>query len=231
MSDSTESYMNYQTYEYYIISKLNFDRVSDKLVLASVLLEDEREMISRIPGSRKQNISLVRFLFDERREFGPFLAILGSDKCHDNHRELNRTIVARHNSKTEDQIDDEARIVHRTKSESHYCERAKLKRYESGSESDSSAFTYETHSFSDINSQSGSEAERESEFEGSEQRTGTPRSDIILPQTLGQGSGSKAIQKKSGLITLFLFLIFLALAIATMPLKIGYKCSKFILVK
>ena len=233
MSDNTESYLNYQTYEYYIISKLNFDRVSDNLVNAGVMLEDEREKIGSIQGSRKQNISLVRFLFDERREFNPFLAVLGNDRSCENHREISRTIMARHNSKTEEQIEDEDRISHRTKSGSRYGERAMLERNESGSDSDSSSFTYETQSYSDINSPSGSDAERESDFEGSEleRRIGTPRGVFNLPQEVQKRPCNMEVQKKGRMYTLLLLLFFLALAITTMPLKMGYKFSKFIVVK
>ena len=232
MSDSTESYTRYHTYEYYIITWLNFERVSDKLVDANVLLGEEREKISSIQGARKQNFSLVRLLYDERREFNPFLEVLASDKSCNDHRVLSRTVMARHNSKVEEQIDDDDGIFRRTRSEYRHSERPELRRNESGSDSDSSAFTYETQQFSDIYSPPGSDGERESEFEGSEleRRTGTPRGDLKLPQ-VRQGSRNREMQEKSGPFAWLLVLVSFAMVVVTMLLKSGYKFPKFILEK
>ena len=216
MSDSAESYMNFYTYEYLIISKLNFERIADELVNASLMWEDEREKIGSINGSKKQNITLVKYFQEEKRGFESFLNILRSDSSCVQHAELARTILARNNSKSEDLIDDD--------------EVLQVTRKDSSSDTDSSAFTYETQRYSDINSPVWSGRREESEFEGScvERRSATPRS-ILHPLQSKQDCRDRKIQRKNGLVSMLIFLFLIAFAILNMPLRFGYKCSKMIL--
>lgn len=229
MSDNTQSYMNFHNYEYYIVSKLNFARVGEELVNAKVITEKERQKIGSISGTRKQNISLVRHLYDERREFGPFLNTLRRDSSCDQHAQLIRTILARSRNKSEDQVDD-SDIFPRLWSESDYAERLRLGREDSGSDSDSSAFTYATQDFSDSASFVGSDRERESECEGSEaaRRSVTPRGSPNSLRRIQNVSQNKQIERKSGPVTIMVIFLFV-FAILTMPLKFGNRVRKFIL--
>ncbi|KAI6655779.1 hypothetical protein LOD99_1921 [Oopsacas minuta] len=215
MSDFTKSYMNFYTYEYIIISKLNFERIGDELVNSSLMWEDEREKISNIISPRKQNLALVKYLQDERRGFYPFLDIVVRDSSYTQHAELARTIIARSSSKSEEQIDDN--------------EIYQGIRNDSCSDSDSSAFTYETQRFSDINSPDWYDRKTESEFGGSEveRRSVTSQGSFNFPQPI-QVSNNKQIQRKRGWFSILLFLFLIAFSILNMPLKFGYRCSKLI---
>ena len=229
MSDNTQSYLNFHNYEYYIVSKLNFARVGEELVNANVITEEERQKFGSISGSKKQNTSLVGHLYDERRQFGPFLSTLRRDSSCDQHAQLTRTILARCRNKSEDQVDD-SDIFPRSWSGSDQAERLRLKR-EDSSDSDSSAFTYATQDFSDSISFVGSDKERESECEGNEavRRSVTPRGSSNSPQRIQNVSQDKRIEKKYRLVSMMVLLFWIVFAILTMPLKIGNKVRKFIL--
>ena len=221
------SYMHYYTYEYLIVSKLNFSRISKKLLEAKLIQEDELCSISNAMYSKsRQNTRLLRILFDERREFYPFLEILKGDRDYAAHADLTRNILARHISKADDQPANET--FDRKHSTSYYGEWAHPKCCEYRSGSDSSIFTYDTQD--SIDSNTGSEEERKGEREIVE-LTNEEHPQRELPVKGFQNSVyNREIQKKSGIIPMFVFVLFIVLAIMMMPLKIC-KFAKFIPVK
>ena len=229
MSDNTQSYMNFHNYEYYIVSKLNFARVGGDLVNANVITEKERQRIGSISGAKKQNTSLVGHLYDERREFGPFMNSLRRDSSYAQHAQLTRTILARSRNKSEDRVSD-SDIFPRSWSESGNAEKLRLQRGDS-SDSDSSTFTCATQDFSDSVSYVGSDRERESECEGNEsvRRSVTPRGSPNSPQQIQNVSQDKRIGKKSLIISMMILLFWIVFAILTKPFIIGNRVRKFIL--
>ena len=91
----TLSHMDYHTHEYVIASTIDFELIQDKLVEAGLI---DREEISQVLNSSKspikQNICLLKILFEGKRDFNPFIEILGSDNNIQKHRKLAKQISA-----------------------------------------------------------------------------------------------------------------------------------------
>lgn len=75
-----EPYMNYYHHEYSIITALDFERIKWQLVEADLInQEDIATILNSSKYKIKQNICLLKLLFEARKDFAPFLEILQGD--------------------------------------------------------------------------------------------------------------------------------------------------------
>ncbi|KAI6648081.1 hypothetical protein LOD99_11890 [Oopsacas minuta] len=89
------SYMNYHIKDYMIVSTIDFQRIQNQLFEAGLIDEDEISKILNSSNNQiKQNIQLLKILFEAKKDFTPFIEILKNDENSPKHMKLAKQISA-----------------------------------------------------------------------------------------------------------------------------------------
>ena len=93
--DTISSYMNYHENDYIIVSTIDFTQIKDQLVEAGLIEQDQiANILNSSNNTIKQNIRLLKILFESKRDFTPFIDILRNDTNSAKHRKLAKQISA-----------------------------------------------------------------------------------------------------------------------------------------
>ena len=91
----TLSYMNYHSHDFVIVSTIDFELIQDKLFEAGLIDQEEIARVLKSSNLKiKQNICLLKILFEGKRDFNPFIEILRSDTNAHKHGKLAKQISA-----------------------------------------------------------------------------------------------------------------------------------------
>lgn len=93
--DTISSFMNYHENDYVIVSTIDFTQIKDQLVEAGLIEQDQiATILNSSKNTIKQNITLLKILFETRQDFTPFIEILRNDTSSAKHRKLAKQISA-----------------------------------------------------------------------------------------------------------------------------------------